>query len=340
MEKKRNWKPLISVIAAVLILVLLLGFFTRLVQPKYMTELVEGSMVSQYYHEIHDHDVIFLGDSQIYAQFSPMEIYRQTGIVSYLRASPQQLIWHSYHLLKETLRYETPKAVVLSVNSLRYSEPQNEAYNRLVLDKMRWSTEKWDMIQASMMDDEDVWHYIFPLLRYHSRITELTREDWDYLFTEVNNFHNGFLINKEVKPMDALPTMKPLRDYQFSDVCYGYLDKIRLLCQENGIELILVKSPSQYPFWYEEYDQQMKDYAAKHGLTYYNLMNDVEIMGIDFQTDTYDGGLHVNLAGATKLSRHFAALLEENHDLPDRRTDPVIAARYEEKLALYDEACK
>ena len=109
MEKKRNWKPLISVIAAVLILVLLLGFFTRLVQPKYMTDLVEGSMVSQYYHEIHDHDVIFLGDSQIYAQFSPMEIYRQTGIVSYLRASPQQLIWHSYHLLKETLRYETPR---------------------------------------------------------------------------------------------------------------------------------------------------------------------------------------------------------------------------------------
>ena len=340
MEKKRNFRPLIAVISAVLILVLLLGFFTRLVQPKYMTDLVEGSMVSQFYQESHDHDVIFLGDSQIYAQFSPMEIYRQTGIVSYLRASPQQLIWHSYYLLKETLHYETPKAVVLSVNSLRYSEPQNEAYNRLVLDKMRWTSEKWDMIQASMMEDESVWHYVFPLLRYHSRITELTQEDWDYFFVETNNFHNGFLINKEVKPMGAMPTMKPLRDYQFSDVCYDYLDRIRLLCQENGIELILVKSPSQYPFWYEEYDQQMKDYAAKHGLTYYNLMDDVEAMGIDFQTDTYDGGLHVNLAGATKLSKHFAGLLEANHDLPDRRNDPAYSARYEEKLALYDEACK
>lgn len=340
MEKKHFWKRFVTVICAVLVLVLLLGFFTRLVEPKYMTDLQEGSMVSQYYNEIHDHDVIFLGDSQIYAQFSPMEIYRQSGIVSYLRASPQQLIWHSYYLLKETYRYEKPKTVVLSVNSLRYGEPQDEAFNRLALDKMRWSADKWDVIQASMMEDESLWHYVFPLLRYHSRITELTREDWEYFFKEVNNFHNGFLINKEVKPMEALPTMRPLRDYQFSDVCYEYLDKIRLLCQENGTELILVKSPSQYPFWYEEYDQQMKEYAAKHGIAYYNLMDDVEAMGIDFQTDTYDGGLHVNLAGATKLSKHFAALLEANHDLPDRRNDPAYSARYEEKLALYDEACK
>jgi hypothetical protein len=340
MEKKRNFRPLIAVISAVLILVLLLGFFTRLVQPKYMTDLVEGSMVSQFYQESHDHDVIFLGDSQIYAQFSPMEIYRQTGITAYLRATPQQLMWQSYYLLKETYRYETPKAVVLSVNAMRYETPQDEAFNRLSLDKMRWSSEKWDMIQASMMEDEEVWHYIFPLLRYHSRITELTQEDWDYLFKEVNNFHNGFLINKEVKPMGALPTKKPLAQYQFSDVCYDYLDKIRLLCEENGTELILVKAPSQYPFWYEEYDAQMEEYAAKHGLAYYNFLEDVETMGIDFQTDTYDGGLHLNLAGATKMSKHFASILEKNHDLPDRRSDPQIAARYEEKLALYDEACK
>lgn len=340
MDKKTILKRVLTVTVAVLILVLLLGFFTQLVQPKYMTDLIEGSMVSQYYHETKDHDVIFLGDSQIYAQFSPMEIYRQTGITAYLRATPQQLMWQSYYLLKETFRYESPKAVVLSVNAMRYDKPQDEAFNRLSLDKMRWSSEKWDMIQASMMPDEEVWHYVFPLLRYHSRITELTQEDFDYFFTEVNNFHNGFLINKEIKPLGALPTKKPLANYQFSDVCYDYLDKIRLLCEENGTELILVKAPSQYPFWYDEYDEQMRDYAAQHGLAYYNFLNDVETMGIDFQVDTYDGGLHLNLTGATKMSKYFAKILEENHALPDHRGDPAVNGIYQDKLARYDEACE
>ena len=340
MEKKHVLKPILSAVAAVLILALLLAGVTRLVEPKYMTDLVEGSMISRFYDETYDHDVLFLGDSKVYAQYSPMEIYRQTGITSYLRATPQQLIWQSYYILKETFRYETPKAVVLSVHAMRYDVPQDEAFNRLTLDQMRWSSEKWDMIQASMMEDESVWHYVFPLLRYHSRITELTQEDLDYYFKEVDNFHNGFLINKEVKPLGALPTKKPLAQYQFSEVCYDYLDKIRLLCQENGTELILVKGPCQYPFWYEQYDAQMEEYAQKHGLAYYNFMKDVDAMGIDFTTDTYDGGLHLNLAGATKMSRHIAAILAENHDLPDHRNDPVISGRYNEKLAAYDKACE
>ena len=182
MEKKRNFRPLIAVISAVLILVLLLGFFTRLVQPKYMTDLVEGSMVSQFYQESHDHDVIFLGDSQIYAQFSPMEIYRQTGITAYLRATPQQLMWQSYYLLKETYRYETPKAVVYNVNAMRYGEPVKEEFNRLTIDNMRWSAQKVGIIQASMTEEETFLSYVFPILRYHSRFSQLTAEDFDYLF--------------------------------------------------------------------------------------------------------------------------------------------------------------
>ena len=65
-----------------------------------------------------------------------------------------------------------------------------------------------------------------------------------------------------------------------------------------------------------------------------------EEIGLDYQVDTYDGGLHLNLAGATKMSRHIAAILAENHKLPDHRNDPVISGRYNEKLAAYDKACE
>ncbi len=336
----KKTKTVLSCIAVVLCFGLLFGLATRLLQPKYATTLVEGSMIPQYYDEAGGHDVIFIGDCEVYSNFSPMEMYQSNGITAYVRGSSQQLIWQSYYILKETFRYESPKVVVFNVNSMRYSEPVSEAYNRLTIDGMRWSQEKADIIEASMLEEESFMSYVFPILRYHSRFDELTGEDWRYLFESKHNTYNGYLMNKDVKPAGVLPAKRPLPDYQFSPVCYDYLDKIRLLCQENNAQLVLIKAPSLYPYWYEEYDAQMEAYAQAHGICFYNLLDYVEEIGIDYQTDTYDQGLHLNLAGATKLSRFFGNLLATNHGLADHRNDPQIQAEYDKKLAAYLQAAQ
>jgi len=336
MARKKK-KTILSMVAVVLIFLVLLGLATRLLQPKYMTDLVEGSMLSQYYRESGGHDVIFVGDCEMYANISPMELYRDQGITAYVRGSSQQLIWQSYYVLKETFKYETPRAVVFNVNAMRYGEPISEAFHRLTIDKMKWSKEKVDMIQASMMEEEDFWSYVFPILRYHSRFDELTKEDFQYFFKTKDTTWNGHLMNKNIKPLESLPAQRILADYSFPEICWDYLEQMRQLCQEYGAELILVKAPSVYPFWYDEYDAQIQEYADKHGLAFYNFLDNVEEMGIDYNVDTYDGGLHLNLAGAQKLSSYFAKILAENHGMADHRKDSAIAAEYEEKLRLYDE---
>lgn len=334
---KRNvWK----VVAVILVFCLIFALANRLLQPKYMETLVEGAMLSQYYDEAGGHDVIFIGDCEVYANFTPMELYRQAGITAYVRGSSQQLIWQSYYVLKETFRYETPKAVVLNVNAMRYDTPVSEEFHRLTIDQMRWSQEKVGIIQASMTEEESFWSYVFPILRYHARFDELTGEDFRWFFREQDITWNGHLINQSVKPVGDLPAMRDLPAYAFGDICYEYLDKIRLLCEEKGTELILIKAPSVYPYWYDAYDTQMENYAQKYGVTFYNLLDHAEEMGIDYQTDTYDAGLHLNLAGATKLSRWFADLLAENHNIPDHRQDPEVSAEYNAMLTAYDEAVK
>jgi len=333
---KNFLKNLLQCTCVVLAFLLILTFLTLLLQPKYMEDLVEGSMLSQYYEEAGNHDVIFVGDCEVYANFTPMELYRSRGITSYVRGSSQQLLWQSYYVLKETFDYETPKIVVFNVNAMRYSEPVSEAFNRLTIDKMRWSEEKVGIIQASMMEEEDFLSYVFPILRYHSRFDELTGEDFEYLLTRKNTTWNGHLVNQEVKGVETLPAKRRLPDYSFGDICWDYLEKMRLLCEENGAELILIKAPSVYPYWYEEYDEQIQNYADEHGLSFYNFLDYVEEIGIDYETDTYDGGLHMNLDGATKLSRFFADILAENHGAADHRNNPEIAAEYEEKLIRYD----
>lgn len=137
--------------------------------------------------------------------------------------------------------------------------------------------------------------------------------------------------------MGRLPVNKKLPNYQFADICYEYLQKMTDLCKEKGVELILIKAPSQYPYWYTQYDAQIAEFAKTNGLAYYDFTKSVEEIGLDFQVDTYDAGLHLNLAGATKMSRYFAEILSEQHQIPDRRSDPQIAPVYMEKLKRYDQ---
>lgn len=328
---------IILIIITFLIVFILLNM---LLAPKYMTSLVEGSMISEYYEQDKNHEVIFIGDCEVYANFSPMVMYEEQGITAYVRGSSQQLIWQSYQILKETLKYETPKVVVFNVNSMRYGEPASEAYNRLTIDKMKWSKEKVDIIQASMTEEENFISYVLPIMRYHSRFDKLTEEDFEYLFKRKQNTYNGFLINKNIKPVESLPTQKKLANYKFDDICYEYLDKIRDLCKENNIELVLIKAPSLYPYWYDEYEEQITNYAVKNGLEYYNLKLVVDEVGIDYSQDTYDGGLHLNLAGATKLSTYFSKVLKDKFQLTDYRENIEINAIYQEKLKVYYEAIK
>lgn len=307
----------------------------RLLMPKYMTDIVEGAMIAEYYETGHDHDVIFIGDCEVYENFTPALLWEEYGINSYIRGSAQQLIWQSYYLLEETLRYETPEVVVFNVQSMMYHEPQKEAYNRMTLDGMRWSLSKVKAIQASMLEEEQFIEYVFPILRYHTRITELTKEDFTYLFHRDKVTFNGYYMRVDVKPADHVPAGRPLGDYTFGETAYSYLDKMRELCEKHGVQLVLIKAPSLYPYWYEEWEAQMGNYAAEHGLPYINFLELVEECGLDYTTDTYDGGLHLNLFGAEKTTRWLGNYFCTELGLESRRGEQDLEAAWEELLLAY-----
>lgn len=332
-----RFRKTLTIILLVAVTLGILAILQRLVMPKYQTRLLEGGLIADYYQEPQkDHDVIFIGDCEVYEDFSPVTLWQEYGITSYIRGSAQQLIWHSYYMLEDTLRYETPGVVVFNVLSMKYGEPQSEAYNRMALDAMPLTVTKLRAIQASRMDSEELISYIFPLLRFHSRWSELDREDFDHLFQRAPITHNGYLMRVDVKPVGTLPTVKPLADYSFADICWDYLDKITELCKNNGIELILVKAPSIYPHWYDEWDSQIVDYAADNDLLFINSLRLVDEIGIDYSTDTYDAGLHMNLSGAEKMSRYLGQVLATDYGIADRRQDTALATVWAGKLAAYE----
>ena len=334
-RKRQRMKTAVRIILTILVLVVILYLLQRLLMPKYMDDVMEGGMVQEYYDEEKDHDVIFIGDCELYENISPAVLWEEYGINSYIRGSAQQLVWQSYYLLEETLRYEKPDVVVFSVLAMEFNEPQQEAYNRMTLDGMRWSGSKIGCILASMREDEQFMEYVFPLLRYHSRWSQLTRGDFRYFWEKDKVTHNGYYMRVDVKPAENVPEGRILSDYSFGENAYAYLNRMRELCEKSGVELVLVKAPSLHPYWYEEWDEQMQDYAREHQLKYYNFLDVKEEIGLDYTTDTYDAGLHLNLSGAEKLSRYFGKILAEECGLESRRGEEALEAAWEEKLAAY-----
>lgn len=331
-------------IAAILAAVLVLFLLQRLLVPKYAKGIVEGAFIAEYYKDEPEHDVIFLGDCEVYENFTPVMLWQDFGINSYIRGSSQQTVWQSYYLLEDTLRYETPDVVIFNVLAMEFNVPKDggvnmEAYNRMTLEGMKWSGAKIKDIKASMVNGENFIEYVFPILRYHSRITELTKDDFKYMFRTEKVSHNGYYLRVDSKPAANVPGGKILSDYNFGENAYSYLDKMTALCKEKGIRLILIKAPSLYPYWYPQWDEQMVEYAEKNGLEYINFLNLKDETGLDYTKDTYDAGLHLNLWGAQKITKWLGEYLTVS-GLGDRRSESKLSKAWEEKIAFYEEAIK
>ena len=334
----RNEKIRIFLKVTVSAIIALGGLFLlqRLLVPKYVDGIVEGAFIAEYYREEKDFDVIFIGDCEVYENFSPIVLWENYGINSYIRGSAEQYIWQSYYLLEDTLRYETPDVVVFNIQSLQFSESQNEAYNRMTLEGMEWSGAKVNSILASMKKEESFLEYVFPILRYHSRWSELSSTDIQYMFSTKPVSHNGYYMRVDVRPAENVPVGRPLGDYSFGDNAWKYLDMMVELCREKGITLLLIKAPSLYPYWYDQWEEQVDAYALEKGLTYINFLELIDEIGIDYAHDTYDAGLHMNLSGAEKLADWLGRYLSTEVGLEDRRGEAALQRIWAGKIAAYE----
>lgn len=326
----------IRVLVVIVFVTTTLLFTQYMLMPQNSGEIKEGGLESGYYKNAAKHDVIFIGDCEVYDNFSPVVLWEEYGINSYIRGSAQQLVWQSYYLLEDTLKYETPQAVVFNVLAMQYGEPQKESYNRMTLDGMRWSISKLKSVMTSMTAEEHLLDYILPIFRYHSRWDEV---DINKLLLEDNNqldTYNGYYLHQGIMPVEDMPARKVLSDYKLPDISYRYLEKMTELCKLKGIELILIKSPSIYPVWYDEWDEQMVKYAGDHDLKYINFIKSNSDIGIDYKVDTYDSGQHLNVFGAEKTARYLGKILAEEFGVKDRRDDFVLAKQWSDDVSRYN----
>ncbi len=243
-------------------------------------------------------EVLFLGDSEAYSSFVPLDLWEQTGVTSFVCSSLDQKTYETLEILNMALSCQSPQVVVLETN---------------VLYRIYASTDAiFPKLEA-----------MIPALRYHDRWKSLTAADF---FTRPRytaaSPDRGYHLLTRAKTADIEGYMEPMEEWEpLSRANLSDLKKIAEICRRRDIQLVLFSAPSPAN-WTMRRHNTIRDTAESLGLPYIdgNLLD----LGIDWETDTYDQGDHLNYAGAAKVTAWLGDWLTANYPvLTDARKNPA-----------------
>ena len=237
---------IVKAIVAAFIGASLLIFITRTTMPKFFTNWNCPLATNEGFYALKDNtvDVLTLGSSYSFCSMDPQYLYDRKNIRSFDFGSGNQSIMLSYFFLKEALRSQSPKAVIVEADLCwkRIDTPYNmsEADVRRAIDYMPLSPVKLEACRAySEMDDAmTLSSFLFPIIRYHERWKELNEDD--YMWSEksgkaeLKGFYAQATYNerKGYKPYSRADRKKTV---EMDPVSLEYLEKINELCKDNNM---------------------------------------------------------------------------------------------------------
>lgn len=336
----RRKKFAIRAIITLVIITLCTATFCTLVRKKNPIKGMEKAKVIFYQLPRNSVDVIFLGSSHPQNVFIPQKLYNIYGITAYNLSTSQQSPIISYYWLKEAMKTQKPKVVVLDTFCMpsHRSKAAEEPHLRTPLENMSWGMVKIEAIHKSCKKYKQLSELSFylPNIRYHDRWKNL--DENDFLFKEFV-IHNNFMgteilrIKEVVKRQKFQPFKAEKSDADKTEDLDQYAEKIAQLCAENKVELILIKTPSK--LWTLRDYYALKNFANKNNLPFYDMNLDkiYNQLGFNYNTDLYDSWGHANLQGAIKLTNFIGKILKEKYNLLPHKSKP-----WEASKKAFDEA--
>lgn len=292
--------------------------------------------VAGFYNEAEDQfEVMFFGPSHAYAAFSPLVIWEETGIKSYVFSTQQQPLWATYTYIKEALKTQSPALIVLecrmALGDKEYymEEGDDKAVTYPYMDDLPLSWNKVELAVQSAPEPEERFGLLFNFMMYHSRWNDLHREDFAFRRDEARDPYKGFVMLEPQEPLQPRPASETVTQaVPLLEKNQYWLEEIIKLCQEEGIELWLIKSPSNLELEEKALLNTVEETARRYNVPFHDFNVDYADIGLD-ESMFFDAH-HMDALGAGKFSRYFAHILQSAR--PNLKTDsgdPVWAADLE-----------
>ena len=233
-------------------------------------------------------DMLFMGNSDLYAGVSPMEIYEQTGARSFCCAYPKQSTNAVKRQLKKVLKKQSPKVLFLETDCLYYPN--------------------------TFFTGSNVYDYVSvgALIAYHARWKEIEWKDFftipkakadpykGYVYSDiVSNYH---LKESFMKDVDS--KAKPMAKSVIKDV-----KEIKKMCDKRGIKLVFCCMPTATT-WSWAKARGVQKLADELGVENLDFNTNYEELGIDFSAHFRDNGNHLNYFGAKIITNKLSEYID------------------------------
>lgn len=318
-------KTTIRIGCFLIVLVFVLRYWDLVFKFKYSDGI---SAVTNFY-ELEDNtvDVLILGSSHAFVNFSNGALWSEYGISSYNLGGSMQPMWNSYYYLKEALKTQTPELIVLEAYATTFEFEYSDD-SRIIKNTygMKWSLNKIDAIKESSEKERYI-DFLLDYSQYHTRYSTLDKADFFDDFGSQKAEYNWY--GPDWKGQYLFNISNPLEIMDVSDVDYEtllspksekYYRKTIELAKENDIPIVVVV----VPYALSEYEQskylRAEFIASEYDVEFINYNLKLDEIGIDFTSDYHDS-CHMTATGASKFSEFIGGDLKEKYNITDRRGD-------------------
>ena len=236
-------------------------------------------------------DVLVLGDSESFTSISPYRLWEKQKITSYVCGQTGQQISEAYYLMKRAFQKQRPDLVILETNELFTHA---------------------NLVEELRMAVTETGKYYVPVFSYHNRWKDLFFSPKTAVILPDEVSWRGFEIRKGCRPCERTDCMEAGEPQPLVFSIRHYLKKIQSFCRKEGSQLLLLSVPSPKN-WNAAKHQIVSEYAREEGIDFLDLNPLTQDLKIDWKTDSYDGGDHLNLSGAEKVTDYLGEYLKQRY---------------------------
>lgn len=314
-----GWKAAVKTVYFLLILALVLGWVNAVLALKSFDGL--HPMQQLYEQKENSVDLLVLGSSHAFVNIDSGTLWEEYGISAYDLAGGAQPFWNTYYFLKEALKTQSPKLIVMdaftAVLTVEYNDNGRAVSNTF---GMKWSWDKVEAIKLSAPPDKQS-SFLLGYCQYHTRFRELTREDFLEDKGDSAKYANwkGSYVSTGVSPFQWPAYVQTEDRSPMTAKTEEWYRKTIELAQSSGVPLLIVVTP--YPAVTAEHQaiyNTAADIAGEYGVPFVNFNQNFGALELDPATDYFDGH-HMNVWGSQKFTKQLGNLLTERYDLPDHR---------------------
>lgn len=330
-----------------------LSFFSYTVTDAVLTHQFTSDeiRVKNFYRmEKNSLDMVLIGASTAFTDYSAPYAWKERGITSYSFATNMAPMGLAKPMLKEARKTQKPKLFIVDINGVLYNDEleTKEGSLRLFLDNMKFSINKVETVKELVPKENRASFYI-PFLKYHenwekiNESIEMSKHQLENMFDKNHLSIAGMEGNSKMDPQyNSIDISKYPNATQMYKKSGDALIDLLEYCKKEDIKNIVFTNMPRY------YSQKMIHQRGviiaagkaieSYGYKFYDFDEYVDEIGLDPLTDFYNTN-HLNIYGQRKFTTFMIDTIQNDYDMKSEH-EPSIIEHWDKEYKSYEKVYK